>query len=79
MPKVIVDNTLGKKLDGLDAPVELSDPSGRLLGHFVPLRASRPRQVPAHGCPYSDAELAQMQDETGGRALPEIWKTLGRA
>jgi hypothetical protein len=78
MPKVIVDDVLGSKLDTCSTSVELCDPSGRLLGHFVPARHTTKIAVPADGCPYTEEELAVMRTETTGRPLTEIWKRLGR-
>ena len=78
MPKVIVDDALRSELDGHDAPVEVCDQSGRTLGHFVPVSATRHQQIALDDCPYTEEELARMQRETGGRALEEIWKGLRR-
>ena len=36
MTKVIVDQSLRSKLNGLDEQVELCDESGRTMGHFLP-------------------------------------------
>ncbi len=30
-------------------------------------------------CPYSAAELEEMHQQTGGRSLAEIWKSLGQS
>lgn len=77
MTKLVVDEPLRTKLVGLTVPVELCDPSGRTLGHFVPQNVSG-LPHPSDECPYSEEELLQMQQETGGRPLAEIWKDLGR-
>jgi hypothetical protein len=37
MTQIILDTSLANKLIALDHPVELCDPSGRVLGRFVPL------------------------------------------
>ncbi len=37
MTQIILDASLSNKLDKLAQPVELCDPSGRVLGRFVPL------------------------------------------
>ncbi len=78
MTKIIVDDALRNQLDGFDAPVEFRDQSGRTLGHFVPVSAFRKHQLALDECPYSEEELARMEQETDGRTLAEIWKSLGR-
>jgi len=37
MTQIILDATTSSKLHKLEQPVELCDPSGRVLGRFVPL------------------------------------------
>jgi len=37
MTQIIVDASLSSKLNNATPPVELCDPSGRVLGRFVPL------------------------------------------
>lgn len=80
MTRVIIDDALRKQLDHVSVPIELCDRSGRTLGHFVPAGVSRQDQlvVDLDQCPYSEQELLRMQQETGGRELAEIWKSLGR-
>jgi hypothetical protein len=36
MAQITLDSALASKLDGLNDVVELRDPSGRILGRFVP-------------------------------------------
>lgn len=36
MGRLIVDATLPEKLPGLTQPVELCDPTGRVLGRYIP-------------------------------------------
>jgi hypothetical protein len=72
MNQVTIDSPLTMQLHGLREPVELVDGSGQRLGHFVPTLP-----VGADDCPYSSEELELMRRENGGRALPEIWKSLG--
>jgi hypothetical protein len=73
-----VSGDLRERLGEAGVVTELCDPSGRVLGHFVPV--AEPERHGAMGeCPYPDEELARMRAETGGRPLTEIWKSLGRA
>lgn len=37
MTKITLDSSVSRQLDGLSQAVELCDPSGRVLGRFVPL------------------------------------------
>jgi hypothetical protein len=37
MTQIIVDATVSSKLEDLSHPVELCNPSGRVLGRFIPL------------------------------------------
>jgi hypothetical protein len=78
MPKLIVDDALGSKLDTCATPVELCDKTGRLLGHFFPVPHTKAISLPADGCPHTEDELVAMRNESGGRPLVEIWKSLGR-
>ncbi|MEX2120852.1 MAG: hypothetical protein WD847_14770 [Pirellulales bacterium] len=79
MVKLIVDEALGRELNSVQGPVALCDPSGRVLGHFVPLSTLREQQQAMDECPYTEAELERLERQTGGRTLAEIWKSLGRA
>jgi hypothetical protein len=80
MGKVIVDAELRAKLNGLNSDLEFHDPSGQLLGVFVPkeeylklLYAWEKQQ------PVDLDELRRISAEPGGRSLKEIWKDLGRS
>jgi hypothetical protein len=79
MGKVIVDDELRAKLNGLTDDVEFCTPDGEPLGYFVPkdeylklLYAWELRQ------PVDMDELRRRAEEPGGRPLSEIWKRLGR-
>jgi hypothetical protein len=78
MSKVIIDDALGLKLGSCATTVELCDQTGRLLGHFIPVRQAETISLLGDRCPYTEAELRAARDEIGGRTLAEIWKTLGR-
>jgi hypothetical protein len=80
MNKVLFDKFLQSKLNGCTELVEISDPSGQVLGHFVPadlyqkmLYAYAERQ-----CPYSKEDQERDRKESGGRTLAEIWTSLGQ-
>lgn len=78
MTKVTVDRILGRKLGNLSGPAEICDPSGRAIGHFVPLSGSEEIRQAQEQCPYNEGELLRLRKQRGGRTLPEIWESLGR-
>ena len=77
MTKVIVDETLRSKLNGLDQQLEFCDEAGRTMGHFLPDALYQQRKA-ADQCPYTEEEMRRHMDEPGGRPLAEIWQRLGR-
>jgi hypothetical protein len=78
MSKVVLDNHLRAKLNGLNSPVEICDETGQTVGHFLPsaLYNKFAYASLATECPYSAQELERMHQETGGRALSDLWKEL---
>jgi hypothetical protein len=78
MPKLLVDDTLKAKLNGLNEQVEFCDESGRTVGRFVPEELYWKLLYSFDQCPYTLAEIEQHMNEPGGRTLAEIWKRLGR-
>jgi hypothetical protein len=76
MTRVTVTELVSHALDQFTEPVELCDPSGRILGQFVPGGPFKMKE--SDQCPYSEEELERMRTATGGRTLAEIWKDLGR-
>ena len=79
MTKVMIDESLRSKLNGMDDQVELCDESGRTMGHFLPDAVYRKLLYAFDQCPYSEEELRGHMEEPGGRPLDEIWRRLGRA
>jgi hypothetical protein len=73
-----VDELLRSQLDGLALPVEICDETGHTLGRFLPERVYQQQQLALDGCPYTAEQLAGMQQESGGRSLAEIWKSVGQ-
>jgi len=78
MTRVVLDEAFEAKIHNLTNPVELCDPSGRILGHFVPVQSHQQTQAAVEECPYSEEELTRMRRETGGRRLKDIWRDVGR-
>ena len=79
MSKVIVDETLRSKLNGLNTELELCDETGRVLGHFLPADVYKRFVYSSVQCPYSEEELEKHMREPGGRTLQEIWTRLDMA
>lgn len=77
MSKVILDEALRSKLNGLNEQLELCDEAGRTLGHFLPIGHYLKMMYPQDQCPYSAEELTRRFQEKGGRPLAELWKELG--
>jgi len=78
MSKIVVDDVLRAKLNGLNTDVELCDESGQTLGHFVPAEAYMKWTYAWLRTQVTDDELAQLQQQTGGSPLADIWQRLGR-
>src|SRR5262245_13880260 len=77
--KLVLDESLRHKLNGLTEPVEVCDPTGHTVGHFVP--ASLYHQLLYDGLesPISEEELQRRLQEPGGRTLAEIMADLERS
>lgn len=54
--------------------VEIKDPSGRLIGVFVPDGLGR--LPPGVKSPFSDEELVELRKQRGGRPLADIMRDL---
>ena len=78
MTQIRVDDSLKQKLGGLDEPVELCGPDGRVLGRYLPEEEYREILYGSVEIPYSEEEIARRRAERGGCTLAEIWKRLGR-
>ena len=78
MTQVIVDPELRAKLNGLSEEVDFLDESGQRLGRFLPTDKYRDLLNAWVKTLFTDEELKRAEQETGGRPLSAIWKTLGR-
>lgn len=80
MSKLTLDPDLQSKLNGLNEPIEICEESGRTVGHFLPTAVYDELFYAALAAesPHSKDELKRRHNETGGRSLAEIWKSLGR-
>ncbi len=75
---VVIDAELRARLPDLNAPLELRDEAGQVLGHYVPKYRPSDFDELVKTCPFTDEELEQFAREPGGRTLAEIWARLGR-
>jgi hypothetical protein len=78
MSKLILDDDLRAKLNGLTETVDVCEPSGETVGYYVPheqymqlMYALAKTEVPLE-------ELKRRAAKPGGKSLAEIWKTLGK-
>jgi hypothetical protein len=74
MSRVVVDPVTGSQLRQAQQTLELVDPSGRLLGHFVPLTNPSSDLEPK----ISEEELSRREHEGGGRPLSAILADLDK-
>jgi len=70
MNKIIIDDVLREKLEGLHEPVTLCDEHGKALAYVTPVADAA--FYDALESPNSEAELARREREGGGRPLTEI-------
>ncbi len=78
MSRVVLDDQLRSKLNGLNDQLEICDEVGRTLGHFVPEALYRQLLIAWSKAQISDAELERRRQEPRGRTLAEIWQRLGQ-
>ena len=72
MSVVVIDEPLQHELAVLTGPTEFRDRQGRLLGRFSPVLSGREVRRESDNCPYSDEQLDEMRNESGGRSLDQI-------
>jgi len=78
MGSLVVDDPLGAEMERIMDPVEIRDRKGRVLGLFQPLTKA-PLVLPSDQCPHTEDELRRSLEQSGGRSLADIWKSLGRS
>jgi hypothetical protein len=81
MEKILLDDALRSRLNGLNTELELTDEAGRTVGVFLPPDVYK-KMLYAYAescCPFTEEELARMEQEReGARPLAEFWKEMGR-
>jgi hypothetical protein len=81
MSKIMLDDALRSKLNGLNESLVICDEAGQTVGHFL-TAATYCRllhQIAESQCPYSREELQALRQEAGGYPLADLWKTLGQS
>jgi hypothetical protein len=78
MSKIILDGELRSKLNGLHEQLELCAEDGTTLGRFVPEAVFQQIVYAALKQHHTDAEVEELDRQTGGSSLQEIWQRLGR-
>lgn len=78
MTRIVVDEILRTRLNGLDQQVEFCDESGHTMGHFLPDALFREMLFTWAESKISVDELERRRQEKGGRSLDEILKTLAQ-
>jgi hypothetical protein len=76
MIQIAVNDDLGAKLRETGERAELCDPTGKILGLFLPLQVYDNLVRPEDNCPFAPDELAQLHQQTEGRSLSDILKDL---
>jgi hypothetical protein len=78
MSRITLDSDLLAKLNGLSKPLEICDEEGRIVGLFLPPAVYKKffYAALASESPFSAEELANMHQESSGRALADFWKEL---
>jgi hypothetical protein len=79
MTKLIVEESLRKKLINLEDKVELCDESGQTFGFFLPWAPQEMKLPAGVESPFSEEELKRRMREPGGRTLAEIWAELEKS
>ena len=79
--KIVLDEMLEAKLNGLNKEMEICDQAGRTVGHFLPPDVYKKLLYAwvMSQRPISDEELERRRRESKGKGRPlaEIWKDLG--
>ena len=79
--KLVVDEALQARLNGLNKEIEFCDGSGRTLGHFLPPDLYK-KMLYAWAESQSGITMEELQrrcreNKGKGRPLADIWKDLG--
>jgi hypothetical protein len=76
MQKVILDQELRSRLNGLTENIELCDESGKTIAHVVVPEVYRELMHAWVDTHITPEEIERRRQEPRGRTLAEIWKDL---
>jgi hypothetical protein len=74
MSSLVLEQSSIDQLRTVEAPVEVRDAAGTLVGFFYP--AVAPETVDQYECPVSEEELLRRARQGGGRPLADILRDL---
>ena len=66
MTRLLLDADLARQLKASPDALELSDPTGEVVGHFMPVGKHK------MAVPFSEDEIKKSKAKTGGRPLADI-------
>lgn len=78
MSRITLDTVLKAKLNGLTEQKEVCDENGNTVGHFLPDDQYRELVYGWLRSHWTEEKLAELQQQSGGSSLKEIWQRLGR-
>jgi hypothetical protein len=78
MSRVMLDQQLRSKLNGLNDQVEICDEAGKTVGRFLPESLYRELLLAWSKADLPDLELQRRRQEPRGRTLAQIWEKLGQ-
>jgi hypothetical protein len=78
MTQIQIDTSMQHLLAGAQQPIALCDPSGKVLGHFLPEPEYLRMLYATVKSPLSEEEISRREEESGGCTLEEIWRELGQ-
>jgi hypothetical protein len=81
MSKVILNEALRSQLNGLNQEVEICDPDGRTVGHYVPVEQYKKMLYAwaesQSGITMEELQRRRHENKGKGRPLADILKDLG--
>jgi hypothetical protein len=79
MPRITLDAEWRAKLNGLQEQLEVCAEDGTTLGRFVPEAVFQQIVYAWLRQHHTDAEVEELDRQTGGSTLQEIWQRLGQS
>jgi len=73
MTQIIISDATATQLASLNIPVSICDPSGKLLGTFIPGVSYDPELYARNPSPLTPEERQRRRQLGGGKTLSEFW------